>query len=142
MHQQSLQDIRSPLQVHTPHAAALIQVREASLGQFAPQFLQSLVALATYPSPILIRPLLLFSLPFALPLPSPAVGFRDVTSNLLRMDLLQHSTAVIALIGHYLLYSLLVDFARCRLGFPHRLLDRRCVPLVRYARISLVDLMN
>jgi hypothetical protein len=79
--------------VHTPHAAALIQVREGSLGPFAPQFLQSLRARATHPSPILIGPLLLFGLPFALTLPPPAFRFRNVTSNLLRVNIFQRHAA-------------------------------------------------
>ena len=39
MHHQSLQDVLAPLQMHSPHAAGFIQVRETSLGQLAAELL-------------------------------------------------------------------------------------------------------
>src|SRR5512144_58222 len=107
------------------HPTGLIQVREASLRQFAPPFLQPLVALAAHAPPILVRPLLLFRLPLALPVPPTSLRLRNVTPDFLIVHFLQYGAAVVALIGHHLFHSYLVDFTRRRLRFRQRLVDRR-----------------
>ena len=97
VHQQPLEDVISPSQMDSPHTAGIVQMREASLGQFAPQLLQPLVALSSHSPPILVRPLLLFRLPLALPFPPAPLRFRDVTPDFLIVHFLQYGTAMIAL---------------------------------------------
>src|SRR5947209_10073759 len=86
----------------SPHAASLVQMREASLGQLAPQFVQSLVAVTSHSPPIRVRPLLLFRLPLALPVPPAPLRFRNVTPDFLIVHFFQDGAAMIALISHHL----------------------------------------
>src|SRR6266478_3937721 len=94
-----------------PHPAGLVEMCEAPFRQFAPQLLQSLIAVSAHTSPILIRPLLFFRLTLALPVPPATLRFGNVTADFLLMDILQHSTAVIALVRYHLFHSPLVDLA-------------------------------
>jgi hypothetical protein len=130
VYQQSLQNVVPSSQMNAPHAAGFIQMREASLGQFAAQLLEPLVAFPSHTPPILIRPLLLFRLPLTLPVPPAAFRFGYVASRLLPVQLCQHRAAVITLIGYYLLYPLFIGCARRVLRRFQNLLDRSGISLI------------
>ena len=105
-------------------------MREGSLRQFAPQFLQPLIAVSSHPSPILVRPFLLFPLPLALPVPPPTLRFGKVTPQFLFVQFRQHRATVIALVGHHLFHSRHIEFTRHRLRLFQRFVNRRRVPFI------------
>src|SRR5258708_21738132 len=117
--------------MNAPHSSSLVQMRKGSLRQFAPQFLQPLVAVSSHTSPILVRPFLLFRLPLALPVPPPSLRFGNVTPDFLFVHFRQHRPTVIALVGHHLFHSRLIEFTRHPLRLFQRLVNRARIPFVR-----------
>src|SRR5438309_1834245 len=80
VHQQTLEDVRVPPQMHASHPAGFIQVGEATFQLLAALPQQPLPTLAPNPPPVPVHRRLLFLLTFPAP-PSP-LRLRTVTPDL------------------------------------------------------------
>ena len=100
MHQQALQNVRVTPQVHPPHAARFIRMRERPLHTLATTPQQATAPLAPNPPPVPVHrvPRLRVVLPGA---PAP-VRFRNVTPNPHRSQTHQRLVAVVALVPNHL----------------------------------------
>src|ERR1041385_8894844 len=99
-------------------------MREGSLRQFASQFLQPLVPVSSHTPPILVRPFLLFRFSLALPVPATSLRFGNVAPDFLFVHFRQHRATVIALVGHHLFHSHLIEFTHHRLRLFQRFVNR------------------
>src|ERR1700733_10513317 len=89
------------------HAASFVQVRHAPFGQFRSLLLESLAPCPSNPAPIRVYLFLLLLFPF--PTSSTPLRLRNVTAAIDRVQLLQHGSTVVTLVGHHFLDAGQVD---------------------------------